>query len=162
MKKKIAVVLVNRANYARMKPVMQALQQEPDVDMQTICAGSMLLDRYGSARTVVAADGYPVDAAFFMTNVMDDTHVQAVLPLYTQLGFTALVYNEPRMFGFSLKYRFGGDSEPESTPAAYTPPPVVRTSLKTRQRPMCRRRSSPRRRPPRRAIWCSSTSTSRT
>jgi iron complex outermembrane receptor protein len=69
--------------------------------------------------------GYPLDGAFFMTNVMDDTHVQAVLPLYTQLGFTALVYNEPRMFGFSLKYRFGGDSEPESTPAAYTPPPVI-------------------------------------
>ncbi len=49
MKKKIAVVLVNRANYARMKPVMQALQQEPEVDMQTLCAGSMLLDRYGNA-----------------------------------------------------------------------------------------------------------------
>jgi len=66
MKKKIAVVLVNRANYARMKPVMQALQQEPDVDMQTICAGSMLLDRYGNARNVVAADGFNVDAEVYL------------------------------------------------------------------------------------------------
>ena len=24
------------------------------------------------------------------------------------LSFTSLVHNEPRMFGFSLKYRFGG------------------------------------------------------
>ena len=66
MKKKIAVVLVNRANYARMKPVMQALQQQPDVDMQTICAGSMLLDRYGNARNVVAADGFNVDAEVYL------------------------------------------------------------------------------------------------
>ncbi len=66
MKKKIAVVLVNRANYARMKPVMQALQQEPDIDMQTICAGSMLLDRYGCARNVVAADGFPVESEVYL------------------------------------------------------------------------------------------------
>ncbi len=66
MKKKIAVVLVNRANYARMKPVMQALQREPDVNMQTICAGSMLLDRYGCARNVVAADGFSVDAEVYL------------------------------------------------------------------------------------------------
>ncbi len=66
MKKKIAVVLVNRANYARMKPVMQALQQEPEVDMQTICAGSMLLDRYGNARNVVEADGFRVDAEVYL------------------------------------------------------------------------------------------------
>lgn len=66
MKKKIAVVLVNRANYARMKPVMQALQQESDIDMQTICAGSMLLDRYGCARNVVAADGFPVESEVYL------------------------------------------------------------------------------------------------
>ncbi len=66
MKKKIAVVLVNRANYARMKPVMQALQQESDIAMQTICAGSMLLDRYGCARNVVAADGFPVESEVYL------------------------------------------------------------------------------------------------
>ncbi len=68
---------------------------------------------------------YPVDLGFFMTNALDNTHVIAVIPIYTQLGFTSLTYNEPRMFGFSLKYRFGAPSEPESAPAAYTPPPAV-------------------------------------
>jgi outer membrane protein OmpA-like peptidoglycan-associated protein len=29
------------------------------------------------------------------------------------------------MFGFSLKYRFGGPAEPDAEPAAYTPPPAV-------------------------------------
>ncbi len=70
--------------------------------------------------------GQSVDLAFFMTNALDATHVQGVLPLYTQLGFTSLVYNEPRMFGFSLKYRFGGSAEEPAAPrAVYVPPPVV-------------------------------------
>jgi iron complex outermembrane receptor protein len=68
---------------------------------------------------------YPVDLGFFMTNALDSTHVVAVIPIYAQLGFTSLTYNEPRMFGFSVKYRFGGESEPEAAPAAYVPPPVV-------------------------------------
>ena len=65
------------------------------------------------------------DAAFFMTNVTDNTHVIGGFPIYAQLGFTSLVYNEPRMFGFSVKYRFGGEPEAEAAPAAYTPPPAV-------------------------------------
>jgi outer membrane protein OmpA-like peptidoglycan-associated protein len=67
---------------------------------------------------------YPVDLGFFMTNALDSTHVVGGFPIYTQLGFTSLVYNEPRMFGFSVKYRFGGPSEPESEPTAYVPPAV--------------------------------------
>jgi iron complex outermembrane receptor protein len=68
---------------------------------------------------------YPVDLGFFMTNALDTTHVVGAFPIYTQLGFTSLVYNEPRMFGFSMKYRFGGPSEAEETATAYVPPPVV-------------------------------------
>ena len=70
--------------------------------------------------------GYTVDGAFFMTNATDNTHVSAVIPIYGQLGYTSLVYNEPRMFGFSVKYRFGGPSEePAAVAAPYTPPPVT-------------------------------------
>jgi iron complex outermembrane receptor protein len=64
-----------------------------------------------------------VDASFFMTNALDKTYIQAAIPLYYQLGYTSVVYNEPRMFGFTLKYRFGGPAaEPEAPPVAYTPP----------------------------------------
>ena len=68
---------------------------------------------------------YPVDLSFFMTNVTDNVHVIGATTLYTNLGFDSVSYNPPRMFGFSVKYRFGAPSEPESVPAAYTPPPVV-------------------------------------
>jgi outer membrane protein OmpA-like peptidoglycan-associated protein len=68
---------------------------------------------------------YPVDVGFFMTNALDTTHVVGVFPIYVPLGFTSLVYNEPRMFGFSVKYRFSEGSGAEETSAPYTPPPVV-------------------------------------
>ncbi len=69
--------------------------------------------------------GRPFDLAFFMTNALDATFPQAASPVYNELGFTSLTYNEPRMFGFSMKYRFGPSTEPEAAAqAAYIPPPV--------------------------------------
>jgi outer membrane protein OmpA-like peptidoglycan-associated protein len=50
--------------------------------------------------------------------------VVGVFPIYAQLGFTSVVYNEPRMFGFSAKYRFGPGGETEEPAAPYVPPPA--------------------------------------
>jgi iron complex outermembrane receptor protein len=71
------------------------------------------------------AMGYPVDLSFFMKNALDTTYVQGAVPIYTQLGFTSLTYNPPRMFGFNVKYRFSEGSTEETAPAPYVPPPVV-------------------------------------
>jgi iron complex outermembrane receptor protein len=69
---------------------------------------------------------YPVDLAFFMTNALDKTYIVGVTPVYTQLGFTSVNYSEPRMFGFSAKYRFGGPEQGQTQETqAYTPPPAV-------------------------------------
>lgn len=67
----------------------------------------------------------PVDISFFMTNALDATHVVGINPIYTVLGVTSVEYNEPRMFGFSVKYRFDAGEESPPTAAVYTPPPVV-------------------------------------
>jgi iron complex outermembrane receptor protein len=68
---------------------------------------------------------YPVDLSFFMTNVTDNVHVVGATALYVSLGFTSVSYNQPRMFGFSAKYRFSADKGEEQTTAPYTPPPVA-------------------------------------
>jgi iron complex outermembrane receptor protein len=68
---------------------------------------------------------YPVDLGFFMTNALNTTHIVGVFPIYAQIGFTSVVYNEPRMFGFSVKYRFGPGTEADEAAAPYTPPPAV-------------------------------------
>ena len=65
----------------------------------------------------------------FRSNALDKTHEIGAITEYSTLGITALVYNEPRMFGFSAKYRFGGPSAEEPEPTAYTPPPAVPPAL---------------------------------
>src|SRR5579883_570167 len=66
------------------------------------------------------------DGAFWMTNALDTTHVVGGFPIYGQLGFTSLVYNAPRMFGFTMRYRFGGSQHEEGAapaePASSAPP----------------------------------------
>jgi len=68
--------------------------------------------------------GAPVDVGAFVTNLTDNTHITGIQAIYTTLGFTSAAYNPPRMFGFSLKYRFGEEKEEAAEAAAYTPPPV--------------------------------------
>ena len=38
--RKVCVVLVDRANYGRLKPVMQAISDHPEMDMQVIATGT--------------------------------------------------------------------------------------------------------------------------
>jgi iron complex outermembrane receptor protein len=54
--------------------------------------------------------GRPLDAAFFMTNATDNLYLTGVIPLMTTLGISSGSYDPPRMYGFSLKYRFGPHS----------------------------------------------------
>jgi iron complex outermembrane recepter protein len=69
--------------------------------------------------------GQPIDLGAFVTNLTDNTHITGLQTIYTTLGFTSAAYNAPRMFGFSVKYRFGEDSEAAAETSTYTPPPVV-------------------------------------
>jgi len=60
-----------------------------------------------------------------MTNVTDNLHIVGVIPLETSAGFSSVSVNPPRMFGFSLKYRFEPGTEETSPTAPYTPPSAV-------------------------------------
>jgi iron complex outermembrane receptor protein len=51
--------------------------------------------------------GQPVDLSFFMTNVTDAKFPLNVANFYSLFGFESQNPNEPRMWGFRLKYRFG-------------------------------------------------------
>ena len=60
-RRKICVVLVDRANYGRLKPVMQAIADHPELELQVLAAGTMVLERFGLPVRVVREDGFPVD-----------------------------------------------------------------------------------------------------
>ena len=65
-KRKILVVLVDRANYGRMRSVMQAIVDHPALDLLVMCTGSMVLERFGGTMKEVLADGFPVHSQVYM------------------------------------------------------------------------------------------------
>ncbi len=62
----VCVVLVDRANYGRLKPVMQEIQARPELEIQVIATGTMVLERFGLPVQVVREDGFPVNAEIYI------------------------------------------------------------------------------------------------
>ncbi len=65
-KRKVCVVLVDRANYGRLKPVMQAIMEHPRLELQTVVAGTMVLERFETPSKVVASDGFVISGEIFI------------------------------------------------------------------------------------------------
>lgn len=65
-KRKICVVLVDRANYGRLKPVMRAIDEHPALELQVIAAGTMVLERFGLPVNIVRQDGFTVDGEIYI------------------------------------------------------------------------------------------------
>ena len=71
-KKKICVVVINRANYGRLKSVLGAIRNHPDLELQIVVGSSMLIYRYGKAVDVMRADGFEPNECLYM-NVEGET-----------------------------------------------------------------------------------------
>jgi len=61
-RRKICVVVASRANYSRIKSVLQAVRDRDDLELQVIGAASALLERFGSSVDVMERDGFKPDA----------------------------------------------------------------------------------------------------
>ncbi|KKC24369.1 UDP-N-acetylglucosamine 2-epimerase [Sphingomonas sp. SRS2] len=60
--RKIAVVVTARPSYSRIKTVLEAVRNHPDLELQLIVSASALLSRYGSAVDVIEHDGFEIAA----------------------------------------------------------------------------------------------------
>lgn len=65
-RRKICVVLVDRANYGRLKPIMQAIAARPELELQVLAAGTMVLERFGQPVNVVREDGFHIDGEAYI------------------------------------------------------------------------------------------------
>jgi UDP-hydrolysing UDP-N-acetyl-D-glucosamine 2-epimerase len=65
-KRKVLVVLVDRANYGRLKPVMYAIQRHPELSLQVLASGTMVLERFSQPVHEVRADGFPVNGEVYI------------------------------------------------------------------------------------------------
>ena len=74
-KRKIAVVITARPSYSRVKTVLIAIQNHPQLELQLIISASALLDRYGSAVNFIEKDGFCISAKVF--NVLEGENLTA-------------------------------------------------------------------------------------
>lgn len=64
-KRKVCVVVASRANYGRIKSVLKAIQDHPDLELQLIVGASALLYRFGNVIDVIRDDGFEVNARVY-------------------------------------------------------------------------------------------------
>ncbi|MCX6790637.1 MAG: UDP-N-acetylglucosamine 2-epimerase (hydrolyzing), partial [Candidatus Gribaldobacteria bacterium] len=67
MKRKIAIVIGSRANYASIKSVMREILKYPDeLELLLFVGASALLDKYGKVADLIQRDGYRINEKFYM------------------------------------------------------------------------------------------------
>lgn len=76
MKRKVCVVVTSRPSYSRVKTVLTALRNNPNVDFQLVIAASALLDRYGSTINFIEKDGFEITAKVF--NVLEGENLTSM------------------------------------------------------------------------------------
>jgi len=64
--RKVLVVMVDRANYGRLKPVMTAIADNPALHLQVVCAGTMVLERFDYPVRIVRNDGFEVNGEVYL------------------------------------------------------------------------------------------------
>ena len=66
VRRRVCVVVTARPSYARIKSVMEAVRDHPDLELQLVVGASALLERYGQVVDVIRADGFEPDAVVYM------------------------------------------------------------------------------------------------
>jgi UDP-hydrolysing UDP-N-acetyl-D-glucosamine 2-epimerase len=66
IRRKIAVVIGSRANYASIKSVMKELLKIDDIELQVFVGASAILDKYGKALELIKKDGFKINESFYM------------------------------------------------------------------------------------------------
>ncbi|MDC0229384.1 UDP-N-acetylglucosamine 2-epimerase [Deltaproteobacteria bacterium] len=64
--RKICFVLTARSSYTKVKPILTALKDKPQVKLQIVCAGSAILERYGKVEDLVEKDGFTISERIYM------------------------------------------------------------------------------------------------
>ncbi|MEJ7892748.1 MAG: UDP-N-acetylglucosamine 2-epimerase [Solirubrobacteraceae bacterium] len=77
MPRKACIVVTARPSYARIKTVIQAVKDHPDLELQLVVAASALLERYGAAVDVMRQDGFEPDALVYMVLEGENTVTMA-------------------------------------------------------------------------------------
>lgn len=64
-RRRVCIVVNSRANYGRIKSVLQAVKAHPELELQLVVGASALLYRFGNVREVMERDGFVPDATVY-------------------------------------------------------------------------------------------------
>ena len=64
-KRRICVIVNSRANYGRIRSVLRAIEDRPDLELQLIVGASALLSRFGNVINLIRKDGFEPDATVY-------------------------------------------------------------------------------------------------
>lgn len=65
VQRKVCVVIASRANYARIKSVLEAIRSHPELELQIVVGASALLYRFGKVIDLIRKDGFNVQATVY-------------------------------------------------------------------------------------------------
>ena len=65
MMKKVCIVITARPSYSRIKTVLNAVKNHPNLQLQLIVSASALLDKYGGAVNYIENDGFKIDEKIY-------------------------------------------------------------------------------------------------
>ena len=82
------MVLVDRANYGRLYPVMEQIAASPRLRLQTLISGTMSLARFGNASRLLERDGFAIDGRIEMELEGDSPSTMARSLGLGVMGFT--------------------------------------------------------------------------
>ena len=60
-KRKVCVVINNRANYARIKSALLAIKKNDKLELQIVLGSSAILNRYGAVYNIIKRDGFKIN-----------------------------------------------------------------------------------------------------
>ncbi len=63
--RKVCVVVASRSNYGRIKSVLAAIRDHPELQLQLVVGASALLHRFGKVIDLIQEDGFAVDARVY-------------------------------------------------------------------------------------------------
>ncbi|MFA6390009.1 MAG: UDP-N-acetylglucosamine 2-epimerase, partial [Patescibacteria group bacterium] len=71
-KRKILFITERRADYSRLKPIMQAVRKSRKLELKLLVTGAHLLKDFGETRKIIESDGFRVDAVLPIFTHQDD------------------------------------------------------------------------------------------
>jgi UDP-hydrolysing UDP-N-acetyl-D-glucosamine 2-epimerase len=91
--KRVCVYSANRSEYTRLKSVMEAIRDHPELELFIVISGSHLLNRYGDTVTEIERDGFAIEERIYTVIEGENLETMAKTAGLTVIELTTVFSN---------------------------------------------------------------------